>query len=67
MREVSYTPRKFDPDRPTGSSLTIGSVAKISNAVAAVLADIAALNTRLDALEKAAAPAAPLLISEAQQ
>jgi hypothetical protein len=65
MREVSYEPRHFDPNRPSGSELTLGSIGKISNAVAAVLADIAALNTRLDALEKAA-PAAPRFVTEAR-
>ena len=59
MREVSYEPRQFDPNRPSGSELTIGSIGKLSNA-------IADLNRRLDALEKAA-PSAPLLIREARQ
>ena len=55
--------RRFNP--VSGSELTTGNLGKISNAVASVLADIAELNARLDALETAAGAAAPLLIREA--
>jgi hypothetical protein len=66
MREVSYEPRHFDPNRPSGPELTTGNIAKISNAVAILLADIGDLNKRLDRIEKAAAPTRPLLIPEAR-
>ena len=65
--------RQFDPNRPSGAELTLGSIGKISGAVAEARENIAKteaairdLNRRLDALEKTAAPAAPLLIREAQ-
>jgi hypothetical protein len=51
MHETSYEPRHFDPNRPFGSELTLGSIGKLSNAVADVLASIADLNRRLDRLE----------------
>ena len=29
----NHPPRQFDPDRPTGSAITVGNIAKISDAV----------------------------------
>jgi hypothetical protein len=63
MREVSYTPRPFNP--VSGSSLTVGTLAKISDAVAPLLTDIDALNRRLDRLEQRDGSPKPV-ISEAQ-
>jgi hypothetical protein len=57
--------RKFNT--VSGSELTTGNVAKISNAVADAMATIADLHKRLDRLEKAAAPTAPRLVVESRQ
>jgi hypothetical protein len=61
MFETPYPARRFDPDRPTGASLTIGSVAKLADAVveartafarfeAKTNADLADLGKRIDAV-----------------
>jgi hypothetical protein len=56
--------RQFNP--VSGSSLTVGTLAKIADAASEALAKIADLNRRLDRLEREKAVAAlPRLILEA--
>ena len=43
-------PRHFDPDRPSGSEITVGNIGKLASAIAEFRADIADLGKRIDAV-----------------